>query len=84
MGRVLRSPATAVWVVLVLATLLAARLSEAGGSAAVAVVLIASVKILLVMSEFMELRTAPPVWRWLAGGWLVLVAAVVLGGHVLG
>jgi hypothetical protein len=78
---------TAVWATLVLATLLTGWLAETRAGlhwVAIVIILIASTKIAMVMSEFMELRTAPIVWRLVMGGWVLLVTAVVLSEHVLG
>jgi hypothetical protein len=76
-----------VWAPLVLATLLTGWLAETRAGlhwVAIVIILIASTKIAVVMSEFMELRTAPVVWRLVMGGWLLVVTAVVLSGHVIG
>jgi hypothetical protein len=76
-----------VWALLVLATLLTGWLAETRAGlhwVAIVIILIASTKIAVVMSEFMELRTAPVVWQLVMGGWLLVVTAVVLSGHVIG
>lgn len=77
---------TASWVALVLATLLSGWLAETSGGAhwvAVVIILVAAVKILLVMAEFMELRTAPIVWRCLPAAWLAVVTGLVLISHLV-
>lgn len=79
-----------VWLVLVLATGLSWALAEqqpAGQPLGAAVVLglfgLAVLKGALVIDEFMGLRQAPPLWRRVLMGWLLLVcgalAALVLG-----
>jgi Prokaryotic Cytochrome C oxidase subunit IV len=76
---------TAAWVLLVLATLLTGWLAETRAGlhwVAIVIILLASTKIAIVMSEFMELRTAPLVWRLVMGSWLLIVTTVVLSGHL--
>jgi hypothetical protein len=91
--RILASPTTAVWALLVLATLLTGWLAETHAGlhwVAIVIILIASTKIGLVMSEFMELRTAPVVWRlvmgsgcWSSPAWFCPGTCLVETRHVL-
>jgi hypothetical protein len=45
---------------------------------------LAFVKALLVMRDFMELRHAPALWRWLLQGWLVLVTTGIVLAYWIG
>lgn len=77
---------TVAWTTLLLATVLGGWLAESWPgvrSVALGILLIAAVKVLIVMFEFMELRTAPTVWRCLMAGWLVMVMGVLVAGHLL-
>jgi caa(3)-type oxidase subunit IV len=77
----LKNPAHRAWLVLMLATAVTWYLGEvgaAGTSAIVAMLVIAFVKGRLVILDFMELRSAPLMWRLLLEGWLVLVASLIL------
>ncbi len=78
-----------VWLALLLATAATVVLAAAGwiGATRWAVpltfVLVVG-KGLAVALEFMELRRAPALWRALVGGWLLLVAALVVLAWALG
>lgn len=77
----LHNPAHRAWLILMLATALTWYLGEvgaAGTTAIVAMLLIAFIKGRLVILDFMELRTAPRLWRILLEGWLILVASLIL------
>jgi len=77
----LSNPAHRAWLVLVLATAITWYLGEvgaAGTSAIVAMLVIAFVKGRLVILDFMELRSAPLMWRLLLEGWLILVSGLIL------
>jgi heme/copper-type cytochrome/quinol oxidase subunit 4 len=80
---VLRERATWVWLGLVLLTCVTTwGLSRDLFSPAVAVVgifLIAAVKVRYVMLDFMELRHAPRPVKVAFEGWIVVVAAMILG-----
>ena len=39
---------------------------------------------MVVALEFLELREAPALWRWLIAGWLVLVLGLVVLAYALG
>ncbi|MUL74499.1 cytochrome C oxidase subunit IV family protein [Mycolicibacterium sp. CBMA 226] len=78
--------ATAVWALLIVATVITGWLAETRVGVhwvAVAIVVIASAKIAAVMWEFMGVRFAPLAWRLLMGGWVLFTTAVVLSGHLL-
>lgn len=79
----LRERATAVWLVLMVLTVLTTWvLSKDIGSPAVAVVgtfLIAALKVRFVMLDFMELRHAPTPARLALLGWVAVVTALILG-----
>ena len=44
----------------------------------------ALIKVRIIMREFMEVRTAPPVLRRLTDYWIVLMAAALLGVYLAG
>jgi heme/copper-type cytochrome/quinol oxidase subunit 4 len=83
-GLVVQS-ATLVWVVLMLATCVT-WWSANGGAVppveATAIVMgVAAVKARLVILHFMKLKGAPPSWRLLFEGWVVVSTTVILGGY---
>lgn len=79
-----------IWLILLTATGVTYWLGESGvaGSAGMAPVLLmfalAFVKALLVMLDFMELRHAPALWRYILVGWLVLVTSGIVLAYWLG
>jgi Prokaryotic Cytochrome C oxidase subunit IV len=80
----LRSRVTVVWVILVLAAVLSYSLGSrteqhARNGVAVAVIVLAFVKVRLVGRYFMELRDAPLPLRALFDGYCLVVCGVVLG-----
>jgi heme/copper-type cytochrome/quinol oxidase subunit 4 len=81
----LRTPATGIWLLLMLATGLTYWLVEGHGvgaqTAATAVILIAGFKARLVFLHFMDLRTAPLPWRLAFEAWAVISVAVILIGY---
>lgn len=86
MSAVILNRATVVWLLLVTATCLTGWLAETERGlrwASIAMLLIASVKIWLIMRNFMELRTAPLAWRLGLGAWLTIVTAIVLSNYWL-
>lgn len=81
-GRLIRRPATIVWLILVAATLTSSWLGEGHGArrvATVAVIIVALVKVFLVGQYFMELRRAPLALRLAFGGWVVVIGATLVG-----
>ena len=77
------------WLLLLVITGVTFWMGESGSSAsslAVALVVLglAFVKGMLVALEFLELREAPALWRWLIAGWLVLVLGLVVLAYALG
>jgi caa(3)-type oxidase subunit IV len=83
MTALLRTPATGIWVVLILATITSWLLGTNHGIgnhtyASVAILLIAFVKVRLVGLYFMELREAPTVLRGLFEAYCVIVCTVVI------
>lgn len=85
MPALLRTPATAVWLVLILATAISWQLGIDGsptGShtvASIAVLLIAFVKVRLVGLWFMELKDAPLPLRTIFEVYCLAVASLVIG-----
>jgi amino acid transporter len=86
----LRLPATAVWAVLLLATLITwllgaghAILVDNATIATVFVVLIAFIKVDLVGRYFMELNHAPRRLAFLFHGWTLITASVVISIYLL-
>jgi caa(3)-type oxidase subunit IV len=79
-----RTPATAVWVILIAATAMSWSLGTQHGMsnhqlASVIILLIAFIKVRLVGMYFMELREAPNVLRGLFEAYCVVVCALLLG-----
>lgn len=84
MTSLLRTPATAVWLVLVTATAVSWALGSQHGThdhelASVIILLIAFIKVRLVGMYFMELREAPNVLRGLFEAYCLIVCALLLG-----
>ena len=50
----------------------------------VTAIVIALVKVRIIFREFMEVRHAPPVLRRLTDGWVVIIAAALLGTYFVG
>ena len=79
-----------IWLMLALATLVTGWLGESGWAqraGAFSVLLMFGLSIVKgrwVVLDFMELREAPPLWRWLVIGWLVLVLGLVLLAYAMG
>ncbi len=67
------------WLVLMVATILTWRLGENhGGGLLTAIILgIAMIKGAVIAFDFMALRHAPLLWRYLLGGWLVVVCSLI-------
>jgi hypothetical protein len=75
---------TRVWLILLAITATTYWIGEAGfsGQGSMAPVLamfgLAFAKGLLVCLDFLELRHAPALWRWLVLGWLALVLSLIV------
>jgi caa(3)-type oxidase subunit IV len=87
MTALLRTPATAVWVVLIMATAVSWTLGTQHGMhdhklASVIILLIAFIKVRLVGMYFMELREAPNVLRGLFEAYCLIVCTLLLGVFV--
>jgi hypothetical protein len=65
-----------------LSTLLVERFNHAA-SAITAIFVIAALKSDLVIIHYMEARRAELHWKLLYRGWLVLVTALLIGGHLM-
>lgn len=83
MAALLKTRITAVWILLVLAT--AASWEMGHGfpfddvtKAAIAIIVLALVKVRFVIMEFMELRGAPLPMRLVAEGWVVGICALLI------
>lgn len=79
-------PVTAVWAVLVLATLLSWWLGDGHGTTTLAAVLVmvtGFAKVSLIGEHFMELRCAPPQLRWAFQGWCVVVPTVLIAIYLI-
>jgi hypothetical protein len=84
MAYLLRSRATALWLVLVSLTFLSLEFLQGltfGGNrraGAVAVVIVAFTKVRLVGLDYMELRTAPPLLRYIFEAWILIVMLAII------
>ncbi|CAM8664596.1 MULTISPECIES: cytochrome C oxidase subunit IV family protein [Sphingobium] len=74
---------TAIWVLLLLATLAGFGGAGAAGWGFAAVMLAATVKAHLVVRYYMELRAAPMAWRLLFDGLVGLSGALITALHFL-
>jgi heme/copper-type cytochrome/quinol oxidase subunit 4 len=87
MPALLRKPVSIVWLMLMVLTCASTwMLSKDAFSPLVATVgifLIAAYKVRLVMLSFMELRTAPIVWRVAFECWIALATAMILTIYLL-
>lgn len=81
--NLLRDRITAVWIILVVATLASWGLGVgheiSAPYAGVSILLIAAVKVRFVGCYFMELRDAPVLLWWFFQGWVALVTATLVG-----
>ena len=83
MRDLLASRTTAVWALLVAATLVSWQLGHGVGfdtakSAGVAILVVTFIKVRFVMLDFMELQGAPR-WMRLSGqGWIVLICSLLI------
>jgi len=58
-------------------------LRSAGGLSSAFILVLALLKGAAIALDFMELREAPRLWRWLVLGWLVLVIGLIVGVRLL-
>ena len=87
MSALLRTRSTAIWLLLVVATLLSWAMGHgfAGPSqAGVAILVIALIKFRCILFEFMELRDAPKAMRLAGNLWCLLLAIVLVGLFLAG
>jgi len=84
MTYLLRSRATALWLVLVSLTFLSLEFLQGltfGGNrrvGVIAVVIVAFTKVRLVGLDYMELRTAPPLLRYFFEVWILIVMLAII------
>ncbi len=79
-----RTRITAVWCLLILATIASWEFGHGVGftdlrHAGLAVIVVSFVKVRFVVLDFMELRHAPPAMRWAVEAWAVIVCAGLCG-----
>jgi hypothetical protein len=83
MPQLLRRRITAIWLLLVLATILSWGTALRAGQdsarlASVTVIAVAFIKVRFVVLDFMELRTAPLPLRLVFEGWLLIVGGAIM------
>lgn len=74
---------TAIWGLLMLATLAGFGTAQAGGAAFLIVMLAAWLKARLIVRHFMELREAPREWQWAFDGLVAAATIIIVGLHFL-
>jgi caa(3)-type oxidase subunit IV len=90
MGTLVRTPASAVWLVLCVLTVLSWVLAAGDGSsgsrlaASLAIIAVAVFKVRLVGLYFMELRNAPTAMRGVFEGYCVVLLGLLVGMFVVG
>ena len=75
------------WLLLILATATTFWVGVESGiglATGAATLAITWVKARLVVLDFMELRHAPPLWRRILEGWLIVVTTLMLAAYYLG
>ena len=83
------SSLTRTWLVLLCITAITYWVGEGGlaGQASIVPVLLifalALVKGVLVCLDFLELRQAPAMWRWIVLGWLIAVLSLIVLAYVV-
>ena len=84
----IKTPATIVWLVLMLATCASTWWLKSGVAASfiatASIMLIAGIKVRLVIIHFMELGNAPFPWRVFFESWVIVVTAIILLGFWMG
>lgn len=83
MSAVLRGGPTAIWGLLMLATLAGFGTARTGGWGFALVMLAATFKAQLIVRYYMELRSAPLAWRLVFDGLVGLSGAIIMGLHWL-
>lgn len=83
MKALLLSRITAVWALLVGATMLSWELGHGLGfdsvrTAGAAILVVTFIKVRLVMLDFMEIRHAPRWMRWVGESWIVLITTLLV------
>lgn len=80
------SPASVVWVILMLATATStwwvSKDAATASTATVLIMVIAAIKVRLVLIHFMDLGHAPLRWRVLFEAWIVVCTAIILGVYL--
>lgn len=89
MADLLFNRLTVIWALLIAATLISVEavngfFGNRGQATAVAVVIVAFIKIRFVGLDFMELRHAPKLARIAFEAWIVVVCAAIVIVHLLG
>ena len=84
MTALLKTRTTAIWLLLVIATLAAWALGHGIGfgnpqHAGVAILVVSMVKVRAILFEFMELRGAPKAMRIVGELWVLVLGAVLVG-----
>lgn len=84
--ELLRKPASIVWIVLMLATIITtwglSKDAFAARFATISIMLIAAFKVRLVLLHFMELRHAPLPLRLVFEAWVLVVTAGIVGVYL--
>lgn len=82
MAAYLKHPATAVWALLFGATCLSWFLgghsTDNPALAAIGIIAIALVKTRFIIMNFMEIRHAPSLWRWIFAAWLLVTGTAMV------
>ncbi len=86
--ELLRKPATLIWMVLMVATIITtwglSKDAFAAKFATTSIMLIAAFKVRLVLLHFMELRQAPLPLRLLFEAWVLVATAAIIGIYLQG
>jgi hypothetical protein len=82
MAAYLKHPATAIWALLFGATCLSWFLggysADNPALGAIGIIAIALVKIRFIIMNFMEIRHAPSLWRWIFETWLLVTGTAMI------
>lgn len=89
MSALLGTRTTAIWLLLIVATLLAWAMGHGIGlgnpmHAGIAIIVVSMIKFRFILFEFMELRGAPAAMRLVGELWVLVLAAVLVGLFVSG